>query len=89
MSQRRSDHHASLRARDDQPLIEIPVVEDGEEVTYYFVDEEAAEEFMSRRGFDARSLAGAWSDLDWEETVEALDRIRHESKPTPPIDDLL
>jgi hypothetical protein len=24
--------------------------------------------------------------MDWEEMVEALDRIRHESKPTPPIE---
>jgi hypothetical protein len=80
---------ARLRVGQDQPLIAIPVVEGDEEVTYYFVDEQAADEFMSQRGADVRSLAGAWSDLDWEETVEALDRIRHESKPTPPIDDLL
>jgi hypothetical protein len=35
----------------------------------------------------AFSAFGAWSDMDWEETLEALDRIRHESKPTPPIED--
>jgi uncharacterized protein (DUF433 family) len=34
----------------------------------------------------ALSLAGAWSDLDFDEMIDALDRIRHESKPTPPID---
>jgi uncharacterized protein (DUF433 family) len=34
---------------------------------------------------EALSLIGAWSDLDWDETIAALDRIRHESKPTPPI----
>jgi hypothetical protein len=34
---------------------------------------------------DALSLAGAWSHLDWDDMVEMLDRIRHESKPTPPI----
>ena len=35
-----------------------------------------------------RALAaiGSWSDLDWEEMEAALDRIRHESRPTPPID---
>lgn len=89
MSRQRSDNTVMLRGRRDQPLIAIPVIEDGEEVTYYFVDEHAAGEFQAQRGLDARSLAGAWSDLDWEETVEALDRIRHESKPTPPIDDLM
>jgi hypothetical protein len=88
MSQRQSDDSARLRVRRDQPLIAIPLVEDGEDVTYYFVDEQTADDFVAQRGTDARSLAGAWSDLDWEETVEALDRIRHESKPTPPIDDL-
>jgi uncharacterized protein (DUF433 family) len=34
----------------------------------------------------ALSLAGAWSDLDFDEMLDALDRIRHESKPTPPRD---
>jgi hypothetical protein len=34
---------------------------------------------------EALDLAGAWSDLDWDDTIAALDRIRHESKPTPPI----
>jgi hypothetical protein len=89
MSQQQSGNTAILRVRRDQPLIAIPLIEDGEEVTYYFVDEQTADEFMVQRGTDARSLAGAWSDLDWEETIEALDRIRHESKPTPPIDDLV
>jgi hypothetical protein len=37
---------------------------------------------------DARSLAGAWSDLDWEEMADALDRIRHESTPIPPDSEL-
>jgi hypothetical protein len=31
------------------------------------------------------ALAGSWSDLDWDEMEQALDRIRHESKPTPPF----
>lgn len=35
----------------------------------------------------ALGLDGAWSDLDWEEALDELDRIRHESKPTPPIED--
>jgi len=31
------------------------------------------------------ALAGSWSDLDWDKMEEELDRIRHESKPTPPF----
>ena len=32
------------------------------------------------------SLAGAWGERDWEEVEQELDRIRHESPPTPPIE---
>jgi hypothetical protein len=32
----------------------------------------------------ALNVIGAWSDLNWDEMIESLDRIRHESKPTPP-----
>jgi hypothetical protein len=31
---------------------------------------------------------GAWSDIPWEQIDEDLDTIRHESQPTPPIDEL-
>jgi hypothetical protein len=34
---------------------------------------------------EALALAGAWSDLPSEHMEEELDRIRHESKPTPPF----
>ncbi len=32
------------------------------------------------------ALAGLWSDLDLEEMLTALDHIRHDSKPTPPLE---
>jgi hypothetical protein len=32
------------------------------------------------------SLAGSWKDLDFDDMIEQLDRIRHESKPTPPLE---
>ena len=34
----------------------------------------------------ALAVAAAWSDLDPDEVLDALDRIRHSSPPTPPID---
>ncbi|HEX6819004.1 MAG TPA: hypothetical protein VF120_11570 [Ktedonobacterales bacterium] len=39
----------------------------------------------------AQSLAGAWSDLPdtFDEMLDTLDRIRHESPPTPPTDEQL
>ncbi len=36
----------------------------------------------------ALDLIGSWSDIPWDEMEAALDRIRHESEPTPPIDEL-
>jgi len=34
----------------------------------------------------ALDLIGAWRDIPWDEMETELDRIRHESPPTPPID---
>jgi hypothetical protein len=31
------------------------------------------------------ALAGSWKDLDSDDMLEQLDRIRHASKPTPPL----
>ena len=31
------------------------------------------------------ALAGAWKDLDFDDMLEELNNIRHESKPTPPL----
>jgi hypothetical protein len=68
------------------PLIGIIVEENGHEVVRYFTEEKAADAALSRTATQkAFAVIGAWNDLDWDETVAALDRIRHESKPTPPI----
>ncbi|MFL5658268.1 MAG: hypothetical protein ACJ8CB_29295 [Ktedonobacteraceae bacterium] len=34
---------------------------------------------------DALALAGAWKDIPSDDMEERLDKIRHESKPTPPF----
>lgn len=73
---------------DDQPVICVPDEIDGRPVTrYYFSEEDAG---VARTDADleaARRAIGAWADLDWPEMIDALDRIRHESEPTPPIDE--
>jgi hypothetical protein len=75
-----------LQNHTQSPLIGIIVEEKGKEVVRYFTDEKEADAAVSRSATqDALSVIGAWSDLDWDETLNALDRIRHESKPTPPI----
>ncbi len=74
---------------ESQPLIGIPFEEDGKEIIRYFAEEELADRAVAQSAQDvALSLAGAWSDLSWEEMEEALDRIPHASRPTPPITQL-
>jgi hypothetical protein len=74
----------SISVPRNHPLISIPFEENGQEMVRYFTDEEQGER-EAKGTQEALDLAGAWSDLDFDETLDALDRIRHESKPTPPI----
>jgi hypothetical protein len=79
----------SLTVAPDRPLIGVVEVEGGREVVRYSADEpDAAAAPLAAVVTDARALAGAWADLEWEEAVAELDRIRHQSEPTPPIDTL-
>ena len=41
---------------------------------------------MNKSRQKSRGLAGAWRDLAWDDEVEAFERIRHETQPTPPIE---
>jgi hypothetical protein len=67
-----------------QMLFAVPVDEDGHETVRFFT--ENVESLAADDGVrQALSVIGAWSDLDWEQAFEELDRIRHESRPTPPI----
>ncbi len=87
MAERRPGRARSLRVRADEPLIGVILREDGQEVVRYFAEEEAANAASTPTSIQrALSLAGAWSDLDWEELETAFERIRHEGQPTPPIE---
>jgi hypothetical protein len=72
----------------DQPLVGVLVDEDGRQVARYFTDDRTAADSAGSEATLQAALAviGAWSDLDWDEFSTELDRIRHESRPTPPID---
>ena len=87
MTKLRNQQIPSLLVQSNQPLIGIPFEENGREVVRYFTEEEEADKVASGVN-EALGLAGAWSHLDWEEMEQALDRIRHESNPTPPINKL-
>ena len=77
----------SITARADQPLIGVLASEhDADTVIYFTTEDEADLPGSDDAVQDALSLAGAWSDVPWEEIEAGLDRIRHESEPTPPIE---
>lgn len=90
MPQQHPEQRHGFVARRDQPLIGVLVREDEQELVRYFADEQEVDAAFGRtRVQEALKLAGAWKDLgDWAEVEEELDRIRHQSQPTPPIDEL-
>lgn len=78
-----------LTTRGSQPLIGIPMRDGADEVVRYFTSEEEADQVLALDQFSterALGAIGAWSDVDFDEMLDALDRIRHQSTPTPPID---
>ncbi len=75
-------------ARADQPLIAVPLGEDNGEVGY-FTDEREADAAAAATTLErALAVIGAWEEIDSPDALDQLDRIRHESPPTPPIDNL-
>jgi hypothetical protein len=77
---------ARLQAAPGQPLIGVIAEEAGTEVVRYFTAEQDAErELVEDTTEAAIALAGVWHDLEWEELEKALDRIRHDPPPTPPL----
>jgi hypothetical protein len=77
---------ASLQGDLGQPLIGIIAEEEGQELVRYFTEEQEADKGMAQNTTEsALALAGVWSDLEWDELEKALESIRHESFPTPPL----
>jgi cell division GTPase FtsZ len=76
----------TVQADPGQPLIGVIAEEQGREVVRYFTTEADADRVLVEDTTQAALvLAGVWSDLAWDELEQALDRIRHESPPTPPF----
>ena len=87
MTEQRREQIQGLLGQSNQPLIGIPSEEKGREVVRYFTGEAEADASVPQSATQAAlGVIGAWSGFDWDEMVEALDRIRHESQPTPPIE---
>jgi hypothetical protein len=87
MAGRERDRHNRIIARPEQGIVAIPGIENGERVIYYEIDEPKTQRLDDAKRLERiRALAGAWSDLDADEVLDALDRIRHSNPPSPPID---
>jgi len=79
-------HQSSVSLRLDQPLIGIVLREHNQEMVRFFADEGEADATLPEDSIQgALGLAGVWSDLDWDAMEVALDHLRHESPPSPPI----
>jgi len=86
MAEQQSSHTVGFIVLRNQPLIGIISHEDGQEVVHYFAEEAEADAAISSSAIqEILNLAGSWSDLNWDVVEEELYRIRHESRPTPPI----
>jgi hypothetical protein len=87
MPERQHSAPDGFTARRDQPLIGIPDQSNGRELVHYFTDEADLEAALPPASVQrALDLLGAWQDIDSADALDELDRIRHESPPTPPID---
>jgi hypothetical protein len=75
-----------LTLRPNQPLAAIIVEENGQRVVKYFAADGPRPVPSGETLRAALAAIGSSSDIDWDEWAEQLDRIRHESRPTPPIE---
>jgi hypothetical protein len=85
-AERHAENVPALIVRNDQPLVVAACTDDDTQFCYFaddLVDEEAESAPVVQAAVDA---IGSWSDLDWDDVEAELDRIRHESTPTPPIE---
>jgi hypothetical protein len=86
MTYQQVQEFTNVQADPGQPLIGVMTEEQGREIVRYFTAEQDADRVLVEDTTQvALALAGAWSDLAWDELEQALDRIRHESQPTPPL----
>lgn len=80
MATREVTRREGIIVPEGEELIAIPDEIDGQPIVRYFTsDEEADAAFGEESIEEALALIGSWGDLDWEETIEAFERIRRKS----------
>jgi hypothetical protein len=84
MAIQRLNQGPSFVVRHDQPLLGVPLQEEGHEVVCYFAEEGQADATLPPNATqEALHLAGAWHDLDWDTMEQELHRIRHSIEGRP------
>ena len=68
-----------------EPLYAIPDPDDPAVIRFFSSDEDADAFYGPESVERALSLAGAWSDLDWDEVERELYRIGHSTPPSTPF----
>jgi hypothetical protein len=87
MNDREARSEQQLIIGREQALLGV-IVRNGQEemIRYFAADADGPPQPSASTVERALSLAGAWSDLDWDEMEAELDGIRHATPPTPPIE---
>lgn len=76
-----------LISRHGEALVAIPGVENGEAVVYYRLENGSSDPTTRSASIErALAAAGSWANLDVDETLDALDEIRHSNPPSPPFE---
>lgn len=89
MAQRQPDPTQTRRVRGNDHVLLVPVDGPDRDLAEMIIEDETSMSIASDEAIVAlKSLAGAWSDLDWEDLESDLRRVRHESAPSPVLDDL-
>lgn len=87
MAQRRTSVPAGATIRERQDPVGV-VVKNGRTLAGIETDSPESDVPLTEGAKAALSAIGAWAHMDWDETLAELERIRRESKPSPPSDDL-
>ena len=83
MDDRATRGHRPLSHRSEDRPIDLPIQDESGTVVRYVTSEAEANALIPRDERIRRALGaiGAWKDIDFDEMMDALDKIRHESFP--------
>ncbi len=87
MAHRRAPARAGMTIGGHQDAAAL-VDKNGRPTSGVEADEATPQASLSPGAKAALGAIGAWADIDWDETLAELERIRREGTSSPPIEDL-